>query len=129
MLDARTLTRAGAGKKEGQYSKVRNGGSSPRAVGRSAMPNGQASDSRPPTAPTTAAAAPPRSALRRRSPPTGTRASRWRSRTGGRPSLTERFEDPWYQGESVVTNDFVEQDGRTTATMTMRFESREARDG
>ena len=29
----------------------------------------------------------------------------------------------------MVTNDFVERDGRTTATMTMRFESREARDG
>jgi uncharacterized protein YndB with AHSA1/START domain len=27
---------------------------------------------------------------------------------------TERFEDPWYPGESVVTNEFVERGGRTT---------------
>lgn len=42
---------------------------------------------------------------------------------------TERFEDPWYDGEALVTTEFVEHDGKTTATMTMHYESRATRDG
>ncbi len=42
---------------------------------------------------------------------------------------TEQFDDPWYPGESVNTTVFVEQAGKTTMTVTMRYESREARDG
>ena len=42
---------------------------------------------------------------------------------------TERFDDAWYPGECVVTTVFEEAQGRTTVTMTMLFESREARDG
>ncbi len=40
----------------------------------------------------------------------------------------ERFDDPWYPGEALVTNVFVERDGRTNFTMTIAFESKEARD-
>jgi len=42
---------------------------------------------------------------------------------------TERFDEPWYPGECVVTTVFAEQGNRTTVTMTLLFESREARDG
>ena len=42
---------------------------------------------------------------------------------------TERFDDAWYPGECIVTTAFEETRGRTTVTMTMLFESREARDG
>jgi uncharacterized protein YndB with AHSA1/START domain len=42
---------------------------------------------------------------------------------------TEKFEDPWYPGESLVTTTFEEQRGRTTVRQTMRMETREARDG
>lgn len=42
---------------------------------------------------------------------------------------TELFDDPWYPGESVNTLDFIEHGGRTTLVSTMRYESREARDG
>jgi uncharacterized protein YndB with AHSA1/START domain len=42
---------------------------------------------------------------------------------------TERFDDPWYPGESLVTYVLVEQEGVTTLTLTVRYESREARDG
>jgi uncharacterized protein YndB with AHSA1/START domain len=42
---------------------------------------------------------------------------------------TEAFEDPWYPGESLVTTVLVEQGGQTTLSQTMRFETREARDG
>ena len=41
---------------------------------------------------------------------------------------TEKFDDPWYEGESLVTTVLVEEGGRTTLTQTMLFESREARD-
>ncbi|HXE75714.1 MAG TPA: SRPBCC family protein [Candidatus Xenobia bacterium] len=41
---------------------------------------------------------------------------------------TERFDDPWYPGEAVVTTVFVEQGGQTTLTQTMRFDSKEIRD-
>lgn len=41
---------------------------------------------------------------------------------------TERFDEPWYPGEALVTNVLVEQEGKTTLTLTVRYESREARD-
>lgn len=41
---------------------------------------------------------------------------------------TEKFDQPWYPGEAVVTHSLVEKDGKTTLTMTIRYPSREARD-
>jgi uncharacterized protein YndB with AHSA1/START domain len=41
---------------------------------------------------------------------------------------TERFDDPWYPGESLVTYVLTEQAGKTTLTLTVLYESREARD-
>ncbi len=41
---------------------------------------------------------------------------------------TERFDDPWYPGEAVVTQALVEQAGRTTLTLTVRYESQATRD-
>jgi uncharacterized protein YndB with AHSA1/START domain len=42
---------------------------------------------------------------------------------------TERFDQPWYPGEALVTNALVEHGGKTTLTLTVRYESKEARDG
>lgn len=42
---------------------------------------------------------------------------------------TEQFDDPWYEGEAVSTVTFVETDGVTTLTNTMRYVSKAARDG
>ena len=42
---------------------------------------------------------------------------------------TEKFDDPWYQGEALVTTVLVEHGGRTTLTTTMLLDSREVRDG
>jgi uncharacterized protein YndB with AHSA1/START domain len=41
---------------------------------------------------------------------------------------TEKFDDPWYEGEALDTTVFVEQDGKTTATTTVRYASQEVRD-
>jgi uncharacterized protein YndB with AHSA1/START domain len=41
---------------------------------------------------------------------------------------TERFDDPWYPGEALVTYVLVEREGKTTLTLTVLYESREARD-
>jgi uncharacterized protein YndB with AHSA1/START domain len=41
---------------------------------------------------------------------------------------TEKFDIAWYPGEGLVTQVLTEQDGRTTITMTLRYESKEARD-
>jgi uncharacterized protein YndB with AHSA1/START domain len=41
---------------------------------------------------------------------------------------TERFDDPWYEGEALVTTLFTEEVGTTTLTMTMLFQTREVRD-
>ena len=41
---------------------------------------------------------------------------------------TEKFDQSWYPGEAVSTVAMVEQGGRTTLTLTVRYESREARD-
>jgi uncharacterized protein YndB with AHSA1/START domain len=42
---------------------------------------------------------------------------------------TELFDQDWTGGETVVTTVFEEQDGRTTVTTTVRYASKEARDG
>jgi uncharacterized protein YndB with AHSA1/START domain len=42
---------------------------------------------------------------------------------------TERFDNPWYPGEALITQVLSEQGGKTTLTVTLRYESREARDG
>lgn len=42
---------------------------------------------------------------------------------------TEKFDDSWYAGEAVDSTVFVEQGGQTTVTTTVRYESKEARDG
>ena len=41
---------------------------------------------------------------------------------------TEAFDESWYPGEALDTTVLVEQDGRTTLTLTVLYESREARD-
>lgn len=41
---------------------------------------------------------------------------------------TEKFDESWYPGEAVGTIVLVEQNGRTTLTQTVLYESREARD-
>lgn len=41
---------------------------------------------------------------------------------------TEKFDESWYPGEAVDTLVLAERDGRTTSTLTMRLESKEARD-
>lgn len=41
---------------------------------------------------------------------------------------TEKFDQSWYPGEAVTTVTLVERDGRTTLTLTVRYESRDARD-
>lgn len=42
---------------------------------------------------------------------------------------TERFDEAWYPGESLITTVLTEHGGRTTFTATLRYESRAARDG
>ena len=42
---------------------------------------------------------------------------------------TELFDDAWYSGEALNTTVLAEQDGVTTLTQTLLYESREARDG
>lgn len=41
---------------------------------------------------------------------------------------TEKFDEAWYPGEAVGTIVLVEQDGKTTLTQTVLYESQEARD-
>ncbi len=41
---------------------------------------------------------------------------------------TESFDEPWYPGQALVTTVLVEQCGKATLTMTLLYESREARD-
>ena len=38
---------------------------------------------------------------------------------------TEKFDEPWYEGEAVATTVFLEYGGKTTATTTVRYASRE----
>jgi uncharacterized protein YndB with AHSA1/START domain len=42
---------------------------------------------------------------------------------------TELFDEDWTGGETLVTTQIVEQSGKTTLTTTVRYASREARDG
>lgn len=42
---------------------------------------------------------------------------------------TEKFDQPWYPGEALNTVDFLEHNGQTTLSITMEYESKEARDG
>jgi uncharacterized protein YndB with AHSA1/START domain len=42
---------------------------------------------------------------------------------------TEKFDDAWYPGEGLATLTLTEQGGKTTMTIVLRYESREARDG
>lgn len=41
---------------------------------------------------------------------------------------TESFDDSWYAGEALDTSVFVEKGGTTTLTLTVLYESKEARD-
>ncbi len=41
---------------------------------------------------------------------------------------TELFDQSWYPGEALDTSEFAERDGKTYLTLTVRYESREARD-
>lgn len=41
---------------------------------------------------------------------------------------TELFDKAWYPGESLITTVLTEEDGSTTMTATMRYESQAARD-
>ncbi len=41
---------------------------------------------------------------------------------------TEKFDEPWYPGEALITTTLLAQDEKTTLTSTMLFESGEARD-
>jgi uncharacterized protein YndB with AHSA1/START domain len=43
--------------------------------------------------------------------------------------VTEKFDQSWYAGDAVDTTVFVEKGGQTTVTTTVRYESKEARDG
>jgi uncharacterized protein YndB with AHSA1/START domain len=42
---------------------------------------------------------------------------------------TERFDDPWYEGECLVTTTFTEKDGTTTVTTNMLYDTQHIRDG
>jgi uncharacterized protein YndB with AHSA1/START domain len=42
---------------------------------------------------------------------------------------TEKFDQSWYPGEAVDTLVLIEQGAKTTATQTILYESRDARDG
>jgi uncharacterized protein YndB with AHSA1/START domain len=42
---------------------------------------------------------------------------------------TEQFDEPWYPGEALNTVEFIERDSVTTLSITMKFETKEARDG
>ncbi|HEV7596456.1 MAG TPA: SRPBCC family protein [Gemmatimonadaceae bacterium] len=42
---------------------------------------------------------------------------------------TEKFDESWYEGEAVDTMTFVERNGKTTATTTVLYASKSARDG
>jgi uncharacterized protein YndB with AHSA1/START domain len=70
----------------------------------------------------------------------------WRKNTGGKEAnmgisgvfreilaperfvATEKFDDPWYPGEAITTNQLVEEHGKTTLMLTILYESREIRD-
>ena len=41
---------------------------------------------------------------------------------------TEAFDESWYPGEAIDTSILVERDGKTTLTLSVMYQSREARD-
>ncbi|MGH7590875.1 MAG: SRPBCC family protein [Gemmatimonadales bacterium] len=41
---------------------------------------------------------------------------------------SERFDDPWYPGEAITVFSLAERSGRTTLTLTITYENRDARD-
>ena len=41
---------------------------------------------------------------------------------------TEKFDQSWYPGEAVGTTVFAERGGRTTLTLTVRYDTKDARD-
>ena len=41
---------------------------------------------------------------------------------------TEKFDEPWYPGEALDTTVLTEHDGKTTLTLTVKYDSRETRD-
>ncbi|AIE84564.1 SRPBCC family protein [Fimbriimonas ginsengisoli] len=41
----------------------------------------------------------------------------------------EKFDEPWYPGEAIVTTNLQEVAGQTTLVVTLRYETKEARDG
>jgi uncharacterized protein YndB with AHSA1/START domain len=41
---------------------------------------------------------------------------------------TEKFDDPWYEGEAIVTLTLIEQKGKTTITESILYDSKEIRD-
>lgn len=41
---------------------------------------------------------------------------------------TEKFDEAWYEGEALVTTTLVEQAGKTTVNLTIRYESQDVRD-
>jgi uncharacterized protein YndB with AHSA1/START domain len=43
--------------------------------------------------------------------------------------MTQRFDDPWFEGEALITTTFDEKDGRTTLTELCRYETTAIRDG
>jgi uncharacterized protein YndB with AHSA1/START domain len=43
-------------------------------------------------------------------------------------TATEKFDQSWYPGEALVSQSLAEKAGKTTITITLRYESREARD-
>jgi uncharacterized protein YndB with AHSA1/START domain len=42
---------------------------------------------------------------------------------------TEKFDEPWYEGDAIDTTVFVEKGGKTTVTTTVLYASKEVRDG
>ncbi len=41
---------------------------------------------------------------------------------------TEKFDDPWYEGEAITTTLLLEKDGKTTLVQTMKFTDKATRD-
>jgi len=41
---------------------------------------------------------------------------------------TERFDDPWYEGEALDTTTFVESEGKTKVSLAVQYDSQETRD-
>lgn len=41
----------------------------------------------------------------------------------------EKFDEAWYPGEAIVTQELADDNGGTSLTVTIRYESRAARDG